>query len=473
MIVQRGYRYRIYPTPEIEEVLREWERTHRFVWNVALRQRRLSSKQIWNGTDWQWVRLPPSDYYWQQAYLTKMRSNPRIPWVGEGLCRSEQCVLRDLNAAWKMWVKDETRGRPKFKKMRDTIGMTVTVEKSIPLSKVVREGQKVEKPRRKNDLQHQVLIPKLGWIDIILHRPLSAHRALPFDGRPMDAFTVKRMSVTREGSAWFVAFLCEYEVTDPGKSRKPAVGIDRGVVLNLADSDGRMSKLPARIAKLARRIDRLQAANDRKIVSHKKGVPRSNNWRKGQEQISKLHTRVRRMRRQWLHHQALYYAENYGVVVIEDLKIKNMTKSAKGTEEEPGSNVRQKAGLNRAILRQGWSAFVSILCYKMEERGGVVVKVPPRNTSITCPKCGHVSADNRRSQSKFRCVECEHEENADINAAREILRRYHAGDYKLEGGYAAKKEPKIRVALQARGRKKTTAIPRGKGSQDSCPVPAS
>ena len=114
------------------------------------------------------------------------------------------------------------------------------------------------------------------------------------------------------------------------------------------------------------------------------------------------------------------------MVVIEDLKVINMSKSASGTIEAPGRSVKAKSGLNKSILDQGWGEFRRQLDYKQVWLGGGVLAVNPRNTSRTCPVCSHVSAENRKTQSKFECVECEYVVNADLNAAINILRAGHA-----------------------------------------------
>jgi putative transposase len=103
-----------------------------------------------------------------------------------------------------------------------------------------------------------------------------------------------------------------------------------------------------------------------------------------------------------------------------------MYRSAAGTVEQPGKNVRAKAGLNRSILDQGWAEFRRQLEYKVLWQGGLFLAVPAMNTSRTCPQCGHVSKDNRKSQAVFACVKCGYSENADLVAAINILRAGHA-----------------------------------------------
>ena len=110
-----------------------------------------------------------------------------------------------------------------------------------------------------------------------------------------------------------------------------------------------------------------------------------------------------------------------------------MSASAKGTAEQPGRKVKQKAGLNRAILDQGWSMFRAMLAYKLADRGGQLVEVPAAYTSQTCPVCGNVSAANRQSQAEFVCVACGNAANADTNAAINILRRADSALKPVEG----------------------------------------
>ena len=119
-------------------------------------------------------------------------------------------------------------------------------------------------------------------------------------------------------------------------------------------------------------------------------------------------------------------SETQAVVYVEDLKIRNMTRSARGTKETPGRNVRQKSGLNRSILSQGWGTFLSLLEYKVSWAGGMVVRIPPQYTSQTCAACGHVFPEIRTTQARFRCVSCAHADHADVNAAKNILRAGHA-----------------------------------------------
>ena len=137
--------------------------------------------------------------------------------------------------------------------------------------------------------------------------------------------------------------------------------------------------------------------------------------------VAGLRAREARIRKDFLHKLTTDLAKSHGLVVIEDLRVCNMTRSARGTIVVPGSNVAQKRGLNRAILAQGWGELAAMLDYKLAERGGGLVKVPAAYTSQTCAECGVVDSRSRQTQAKFGCVACGHTDNADVNAARNIL----------------------------------------------------
>lgn len=159
-------------------------------------------------------------------------------------------------------------------------------------------------------------------------------------------------------------------------------------------------------------------------MSHKTKF--STNWKKAKARVQRIHARIGNARRDYLHKATTTISQNHAMVCIEDLQVRNMSRSAAGTTEQPGRNVRAKSGLNKAILDQGWFEFRRQLDYKLAWSGGHLVAVPPQNTSQTCPCCGHVSKDNRQTQAQFRCMVCGFEENADVVGAINILRAGHA-----------------------------------------------
>lgn len=149
------------------------------------------------------------------------------------------------------------------------------------------------------------------------------------------------------------------------------------------------------------------------------------NWQKARRQVQKVHARVHSCRRDYLHKVSSAISKSHAMVCIEDLRVRNMSQSAAGTLESPGRNVRAKSGLNRSILDQGWFEFRRQLEYKLAWSGGILIAVPPQNTSQQCPACGHTAAANRKTQAQFRCVECGYSENADLVAAINALARGH------------------------------------------------
>ena len=152
-------------------------------------------------------------------------------------------------------------------------------------------------------------------------------------------------------------------------------------------------------------------------------VKGSKNWNKAKKKVQRVHAEIANVRKDFLHKATTAISQQYALVVLEDLKVRNMSKSAKGSIDSPGKKVRAKSGLNKSILDQGWYEFRRQLEYKMQWQGGWLMTVNPRNTSRTCPVCGHVSADNRTTQAKFACVSCGHQAHADVVGAINILAR--------------------------------------------------
>jgi len=113
-----------------------------------------------------------------------------------------------------------------------------------------------------------------------------------------------------------------------------------------------------------------------------KKVKFSSNWKKQKGKIQRLHSHIANARRDYLHKVTSEISKNHAMIVIEDLKVSNMSKSAKGTSEKPGRNVKAKSGLNRAILDQGWYEMRRQLEYKQRWQGGQVLAIPPIPASV-------------------------------------------------------------------------------------------
>lgn len=167
------------------------------------------------------------------------------------------------------------------------------------------------------------------------------------------------------------------------------------------------------------------AGQQQRLRRYQKSVSRkvkgSANRKKAVQRLGNLHRKIAAQRADWLHKLSAELANEHPVIAIEDLKVKAMTASSRGTIAKPGKNVKAKSGLNRSILDTAWSDFARQLGYKLQARGGALVRVPAAYTSQACSACGHIDKLNRASQARFKCVACGHAENADVNAAKNIL----------------------------------------------------
>ncbi|MEV5740653.1 transposase [Microbispora rosea] len=226
---------------------------------------------------------------------------------------------------------------------------------------------------------------------------------------------VKTISVKREGSRWYLVVSCDDVPAEPLPATGTIVGIDLGVASLVTTSDGAHVANPRHLDATADRLAEAQTDLARK-------KPGSKRRRRAVARVAALHGKVRRQRLDSAHKATLALVRDYDVIVYEDLRITNMTRSATGTIDAPGRNVAQKSGLNRSILDAGWGVFLTVLAHKAESAGRQLIAVNPVNTSRTCAHCGHCAAENRPSQAEFKCQVCAHEAHADVNAAVNILR---------------------------------------------------
>ena len=253
--------------------------------------------------------------------------------------------------------------------------------------------------------ENRIFLPKVGWVGFFKSRDIEG--------------TIKNATVSKRGEHWFVSIQTEIEAEKPVHPSKTAIGVDLGVKQFATLSDGRVYEAKNSFKKRQTRLAKLQQGLSKK----KKG---SSNFKKLKKRINKLHTKIANIRQDYLHQVSTHISKNHALVVLEDLKVANMSKSASGTLEHPGKMVAAKSGLNRSILDQGWHSFKSMLGYKLDRFGGELLLVDPRYTSQKCSSCGHTEKNNRLSQARFACVECGFRENADINAAKNVLAAGHA-----------------------------------------------
>src|ERR1035437_8235586 len=364
-------RYRLLPTTAQQAVVRDHCGHARYAWNLAVEQH----------SHWHPGRASAPGYLEQCRQLTQARAES--PWLAAGSQTVQQQALRDFARAMAAFFDPANpAGRPSWRKAGRDEGFRITG----------RRGRQWD-VRRLSRKTGQVWVPKAGWVRF------RWSRAVPPDAKSY------RVTMDRAGR-WHIAFaVIPAPVPAPGNGQ--AVGIDRGVAVSAALSTGEMLHAPALTGQERTRLRRLQ----RTLARAKRG---SNRRGQVKHAIARLKARERVRRKDWAEKTSTGIARRFDVIRVENLQITNMTLSAKGTRENPGRNVRQKAGLNRGILRSGWGLLVRRL---QDKAPGRVEKVRPALTSQRCSACGQVDRDSRESQAVFRCTACGFAGNADVNAA--------------------------------------------------------
>src|ERR1022692_4342946 len=367
-------RYRLLPTPAQQAILRDHCGHARYVWNLAVEQH----------SHWHPGRGNAPGYLEQCRQLTQARAEN--PWLAAGSQTVQQQALRDFARAMAAFFDPANpAGRPSWRKAGRDEGFRV----------VGRRGRQwgVRRLSRKTG---EVWVPKAGWVRFRWSRPVPPN--------------AKSYRVTRDRAGrWHVAFaVIPGPVPAPGNGQ--AVGIDRGVAVSAALSTGELLHAPALTGRERIRLRRLQ----RSLARARRGSNRRGRVRPA---IARLRGRETDRRKDWAEKASTGIVRRFDVIRVENLKVKNMTRSARGTRENPGRNVGQKAGLNRGILRSGWG----LLVRRLEDKApGRVEKIRPAFTSQRCSACGQVDRDSRESQAVFRCTACGFACHADVNAAINI-----------------------------------------------------
>ena len=341
----------------------------RFVWNLAVEQ------QSW----WRPGRQGAPGLVEQSRQLTQVRAG--YNWLAAGSVTVQQQALRDFAQAMANFFNG-TRSKPTWRKAGRDEGFRIVA---------LRPGQ----IRRLTRRWGQVYIPKAGWVRF------RWSRAVP----QAKSYRVKLDPAGR----WHVAFaVIPAPIEGPGTGE--VVGVDRGVAVSAALSTGELLSCPRLSPGRLRRLKALQ----RRLNRAKSGSKRR---RQVKAAVARLRAREADARKDWAEKLSTDLAHRFDVIRVEDLKIANMTRSARGTIAAPGRNVRAKAGLNREIFASGWG----ILVRRLEEKApGRIERINPAYTSQRCSECGHVAGENRKSQAVFVCTACRYAANADVNAARNI-----------------------------------------------------
>ena len=389
----QAYRFELKPNGEQQRLMRRFAGSCRHVYNkaLALQQERHEAGEKKLG----YAALCKS--------LTEWKAQPETLWLNETPSQALQQSLKNLERAYKNFF-EKRADFPRFKKKGHSDSFRYP------------QGIKLDQGNSR------VFLPKLGWLRYRNSRDVLGE--------------VKNVTVSQSAGKWFISIQTEREVDQPLPNGE-AVGIDMGIARFATLSDGSHIEPLNSFKKHQQRLARYQRAMSRKVKF-------SNNWKKAKAQVQRVHTRIANARKDFLHKASCQISQNHAMIAIEDLQVRNMSKSAKGNSEQHGKMVKQKSGLNRSILDQGWSEFRRQLEYKSAWNGGFVIAVPPQYTSQTCPCCGHVSKDNRQTQARFECIECGFEENADLVGAINILARGHrvlACGEPVQSGRSVKQEP--------------------------------
>ena len=392
----QAFKYELQSNGEQQRQMRRFAGSCRYVFNkaLALQQARYEHGEKKLG------------YAGLCKRLTEWRNSTETAWLSDAPVHPLQQSLKDLERAYANFFA--TRAEfPRFKKKGRHDRFRYPDPKQIKLDQA----------------NSRLFLPKLGWI-----RYRNSRKVLG---------EVRNVTVSQSGGTWFVSIQTKREIEQPVHPATSMVGIDMGITRFATLSDGSHIEPLNSFRTHQQALAKAQRAMSRKTKF-------SQNWGKAKAKVSQLHARIGNARRDFLHKTTTTISKNHAMVCLEDLQVRNMSTSAAGSSDSPGRHVKAKSGLNTSILDQGWFEFRRQLEYKQVWRGGEVLAVPPRNTSRTCPCCGHVSADNRQTQAQFACVECGYANHADVVGAINILARGHrvaACGESVHQGHSVKQEP--------------------------------
>ncbi|MFF4350998.1 RNA-guided endonuclease InsQ/TnpB family protein [Streptomyces sp. NPDC001530] len=406
---QFGHRARLALTPAQVRGIDDQAHAARTMWNLL--------------HDW-WTMLPKDKRSLAAADAAIRQARKDLDWLAVLPAQAAQAVLKTYFQAWKnCW--DSRAYAPNFKsRIRCVMSVDIPQGRDLNIVRVHRRWG-------------MATIPKVGRVRFRWTKDLPVGKRANKENRITGARLVK------DALGWHIGFRVQTLEPTPEPHQGTEVGIDAGVNLPLALSDGnhfdhgRPARLPDATAdrdkwlnadEKAKLLRLEQRAAHRKSF-RKPGERTSNRLRRTYDQIRQLRATATRRAVDWQHKTTTEIADQYGTVVVEQLTITNMVKSARGTVAEPGKNVAQKAGLNRSIAQEAWGRTVTMLTYKLARRGGTLVKVPAPGTSLRCSACGFTTPGSREDQATFVCknTDCGFEAHADWNAARNILHLYRIG----------------------------------------------
>ena len=359
----QAYKFQLRPKAKQANLMLGFAGCCRFVWNKAL----ALEKETYQTEG---KRL---GFYNLCKALRDWKKEEETSFLAGAHSQILQFVLKDLDQAYKNFF-EKRANFPRFKR------------------KGVHDAFRYPQGFKLDEGTSRVYLPKIGWVRYRKSRAIKG--------------TLKQVAVSLSAGEWYVSILTEREVVEPIHPSKSSIGIDMGVAHFATLSDGSTIEPLNSFRKYEKKLAKLQ----RKQARCKKF---SSNWQKIKSRIQRLHLHIANARKDFLHKASTMISKNHAVVVLEDLKVRNMSSAKAGG--------KRKSGLNKSILDQGWFEFRRQLTYKLAWLGGSLIAIPPQYTSQTCSRCGCVDRQNRQTQAKFKCTACGFEFNADHNAALNIL----------------------------------------------------
>ncbi len=368
---------RIYPNNFQKEKLLQHFGSARFIYNFMLHKKNEAYK----------IDKTSISAYDLKKLLPKMKKTEDFVWLKEVDSTALQNAVLNMGTAYKNFFRRvKSSGAPGFPRFKNRH----SARQSYQTQGAKREG-------------NSIYLPKVGLVKAKFHRDFKGE--------------IKTSTISAEAGQFFISMNIEDGKEETfGVNNGKKIGIDMGVNIFAYTSENEAIN-PTKEHDLTEDIVRMIKAQ-KKLSRKKKG---SQNRKKSKLKLAKKHLKIKNKRNDFLHKTAKKLSENQ-TIAVENLQIKNMSKSAKGTIEIPGKNVAQKRGLNRSILQKSWGIFFEILEYKLKRNGGQLIKVDPKYTSQECSDCGHTSSQNRK-KSKFICVKCQVTLHADHNAAINISMR--------------------------------------------------
>lgn len=375
----------MYPTEEQHQKLDQQFAAIRWIYNAALEQKGTYGRR--QGTD-AFYRDSYFNYVRQDKGISRknFKDDPELSWIRDCLLKdSSTHALQDLEKAYDNFFK-RGAGYPKPRRFLDNNSYKAEIYVGKKLNLVFGKSS--------------VKIPKVGRIEYKKHKKFGK--------------LATTATVIREGSEYYICVTSKIPLKAVDHP-SPCVGIDLGITVPIATSDGLILPKNNVLDTLDIRYRKIQKRFSRKTNKQ------SNRRKRIKSELAEIKRHQTRVRKSNIHKATTELAKTYSYIAIEDLKVQNMTASAKGTAEEPGKNVKAKAGLNREIPNVSPYTMREQLAYKTIWYGSHLEEVDPEHTSQTCSSCGHVARENRASQAKFECQVCGYQDNADINAAMNIL----------------------------------------------------